>query len=185
MEPGVVLEGAVVAQSPVAVGDEPGDATFDGWPPTPVGSLPVGVGGGLATGGGLLVVVQADGQDPAQLVPRAPVSQRAVGAQLSEEGFALEILSALVAERDGVADRACHRCGSGVDVEVVQGETAGDGGLERGGFAEDLVSGCGQGGPVVVAGVGGVPEDIKRPGLIGQQVQRDSSLGVVGAAART
>ena len=63
VDPGVVRDGAAVAQASVAGGHRPGDGAFHGWAPAAVGGLPVGVGGGLLAGGGLPVVVRSDGQD--------------------------------------------------------------------------------------------------------------------------
>lgn len=67
VEPGVVLEGAAVAESAVAVVDEPCDGAFDRWSPAAVVGLPVRIGGGLVAGGRLEVVVRADGQDASGL----------------------------------------------------------------------------------------------------------------------
>jgi hypothetical protein len=53
VEPGVVVDGAAVVESAVAVLDEPGDGAFDGGSSAASVSLPVGVGGGLAAGGRL------------------------------------------------------------------------------------------------------------------------------------
>src|SRR4051812_50061918 len=61
VEPGVVLDGAAVAQAPVAVVDEPGDGAFDRGPPAAVAGLPAGGGCGLAAGGCLGGVVGAGG----------------------------------------------------------------------------------------------------------------------------
>src|SRR6185295_4665502 len=80
VEPGVVLDGAAVAQAPVAVVDEPGDGAFDRWPPAAVVGLPARIGGGLVAGGCLEVVVRADGQDASRLGFGAPLTQGASGA---------------------------------------------------------------------------------------------------------
>lgn len=53
--------------------------------------------------------------------------------------------------------------------EVVQGEAAEEGGLERGGFADHRVSGRGQHSPVAVTGVRDVAEDLERSLLISRQ----------------
>lgn len=47
------------AQAAVASGDDPGHGAFDRWAPAAVGVLPGRVGGRLASGGGLEVVVGA------------------------------------------------------------------------------------------------------------------------------
>jgi len=60
VEPGVVLDGAAVAQAPVAVVDEPGDGPFHRGAPAAVLGLPAGVGGGLVAGGCPEVVVGSD-----------------------------------------------------------------------------------------------------------------------------
>src|SRR5438445_5538035 len=51
LEPGGVLDGAAVAQTPVAAGARAGDSAFDWRPPAAVVGMPARIGGSLTAGG--------------------------------------------------------------------------------------------------------------------------------------
>lgn len=70
------------------MGDKPGDGAFDGWSPSPVGGLPVRVGGGLGVGVGLEGVVWPEGDDPAG---SAFFAQEAAGALVCEQRLAPQV----------------------------------------------------------------------------------------------
>lgn len=122
-DPGVVLAAVAIAESAVAVGDEPGHGAFDGRSPSSVGGLSLGVGGGLVAGGGEQVAVWANGDDPAGLgvVPRSRWGS--AGALVGEERFALHVPPGR--RRAGRRSRrAGHGAARGVAGEVLQTEPA-------------------------------------------------------------
>ena len=78
---------AAVADTAVAVGDEPGDGPFDEWPPLPV-VVDADAGPPVGAGGGEQLVVLPDGEDLAVGVGGATGPQRAAVAARSEAGRA-------------------------------------------------------------------------------------------------
>ncbi len=112
-------KGTEAAQAPVAVGDEPGAATFDRWPPGPTGGRPDRIGGGLTARRGPL----SRGGRRARPLPRLQGAQSDHSRQVvhrSTKGVVVATkvvvaLSAGSAERDGAADRAGRLSAGGVD----------------------------------------------------------------------
>lgn len=107
-------------------------------------------------------------------------SRRGHAAQLLENGLALLVLSAGLGEGDGVSGRAGHGGGGG---EVVEGEAAGDGRPQGGGFEEQPVPLVLEGVAGVAGGVGGVTEDVEWSVLVGDQVEAHLGLVVFGPGA--
>src|SRR5437868_9253488 len=105
--------------------------------------------------------MRADGHDAVGLGGGAPIAQRAGGAEAGEDGAALVVESCRGGEDHGVAVGAGDRAGVGVDGEVVQGESAGDGGGQRGWFDQQPVPGGGQVGAQGGGGVGGVGQELQ------------------------
>lgn len=89
-----VVDGAAVADSAVAVLDEPGDGAFDRWSPAAVVGLPVRVGCSLAAGGRLQVVVWGGWSGCGRLWPWCTARGGGSGAQVPEGRLALVVLSA-------------------------------------------------------------------------------------------
>ncbi|MEU7864458.1 hypothetical protein [Nonomuraea sp. NPDC049141] len=86
---------------------------------------------------------------------------------------------------DGVPGGAGDRAGVCVDEEVVQGEPADHGGLERGRLDQQPVPGGRQVGAQLGSGVGGIGQDLQRAALIGEQAGGDGGLVVLSTGAGT
>ena len=142
-----------VADLAAAVGDEPGDGAFTHRPGGGVGGPELGVVG-LAAGLVEPVVIGVDLDHPAGSSVGAAAPQRAALAVTGEAGRPGG------SDGDGVSGGAGDGAGVGVDVEVVDGEPAGDGGTEHRRFDHRGMTGGGEVFAELAGAVGRVAEHV-------------------------
>ena len=109
-------------------------------------------------GGGQQGVLRVDLKTAAGLGGGAALAQRAVPAPCFELGLPVAV-NAGAAQGDGVAGRAGDGAGLVIDGEVVDGEAAGDGRLQRRWFDHRGVAFCLEALAQFPGAVGGVAED--------------------------